>query len=133
MRKGILVRAAKGEVGRRMKKLLRSPVGRLAEGATIGDTTFAEIVGGKGNGDNVTRENTNKVLADLAGDMSDNFHPIIEFDSKLGIGQGSNDLALDLDRFFFRHKASSKHNAGKKGQSDNDPAVSLPKGKTRKG
>src|SRR5262249_3602654 len=78
-------------------------VGPLAQGAAVGDPTLVEVVGRDGHGDDVTRQDADEVLADLARDVGDDLVPALQAHPELRVGQGGDDLALDLDGIFFRH------------------------------
>src|SRR5437660_1514071 len=83
-----------------------SGVGGLAERTAIGDPALVQIVRRDGNGDDVARQDTDEVLANLARDDRSDFVAVVQLHAKLGIRQGRHDLALYHDCFFLRHALS---------------------------
>ena len=69
--------------------------------AAVDDAALGEIVGGHFDRHLVASQNTNVVFTHLAGNMRGHDVAGLEFDAKRRIGQGLNDLALELDCLFF--------------------------------
>src|SRR5262249_34183749 len=77
-------------------------VGRtLPQGPAVGDATLAEVVGRDCHGDDVAGQDADEVLADLAGDDGNDLVAAVKPHPELRVGKGLNDLALNLDCFFF--------------------------------
>src|SRR5690606_9515270 len=68
-----------------------------------GDATFAQVVRRHFNLDAVTGENTDVVLAHLAGDMGNDDVAVVQFYAEHGVRQGVDDGAFQFNLFFFRH------------------------------
>ena len=69
--------------------------------AAVDDAALREVVGGHFDRDLVAGQNTNVVFTHLAGNMRSDDVPGLEFDAERRIGQGLDDLALELDSLFF--------------------------------
>ena len=65
------------------------------------DATLGQIVRRQFDGDGVTGENPDIVLAHFAGNMRGHHMTVFEFDAKRRIGQRLGDDALHLNGFFF--------------------------------
>ena len=78
---------------------------QLSTGA-VSDAAFAQIIRGQLNGDLVTGENADLVLAHLAGDMCGDDIPILQLYPEHGVGKGLRNSPLHLDEIFFGHSAS---------------------------
>jgi len=69
------------------------------------DAALAQIVGSQFHGHGVTGQDTDVVLAHLAGDVRRHHVAILQFYPESRVGQGLDDLAFHLDRVFFGHSA----------------------------
>ena len=69
------------------------------------DAALAQIVGSQFHGHGVTGQDTDVVLAHLAGDMGRHHVAILQFYPESRVGEGLDDLAFHLDRVFFGHSA----------------------------
>ena len=69
----------------------------------IDDPALGQIVGGDFYGHTIARNDPDEILAHLPGDVGKNLVTIFEFDHKLRIRQGFDDLAFRSHRLFFRH------------------------------
>ena len=70
--------------------------------AAVDDSAFAKVVRCKLNGDLVTRQYTNVILAHFSGDMRSHNVTIFEFYPKSRVGQRLVNDAFHLNGFFFR-------------------------------
>src|SRR5690606_27620209 len=75
--------------------------------AAEGDAALGEVVGSELNGDAVAREDADVVLAHLAGDMSRDHVPVVQFYAKQRVGEGLDDRSLHLDVLFFGQAAGT--------------------------
>ena len=69
----------------------------------IDDPALGQIVGGDFDSHAVARDDPDEILAHLSGDVGKNLVTIFEFDHKLRIRQGFDNLAFRSHRLFFRH------------------------------
>ena len=75
----------------------------------IGDSALREIVRGQFNRHAVAGDDTNEVLAHLAGYMSYDLMAILELDAKLGPRQGLHNGSRELNHFLiFDHKYNER-------------------------
>src|SRR5918996_2212569 len=80
--------------------------GRVADSSlvAVGDPSAVEIVRRELDLDPVTRQDADVVTPHLAGDVSEDFVPVVELDLEHRVREGLDDLALHLDLFFLRHR-----------------------------
>jgi hypothetical protein len=78
----------------------------------IGDTRFAQIVGGEFDFDFVAGENTNVVFAHLAGNVRGDHVTIFQAHPKGGVGKGVDYFTFHFDLVFFRHAAFTSNLLG---------------------
>jgi hypothetical protein len=71
--------------------------------SAVGDAPFAQIVGRQLYTHFVTGQNTDLILAHLAGDMRGYDVPVFQLHAKHGVGQGVDDSAFHFEAVFFRH------------------------------
>src|SRR5438128_8124908 len=88
---------------------------RLPQRSAESDAAFAEVVGRNGHGDDVAGQDADEVFAHTAGDVGDDFVPIVELDAKLRVRQGLRHFALSQVCFFFRHAPDTPRNEISKG------------------
>src|ERR1700732_5330864 len=69
--------------------------------AAVDDAALGQVVRGHFDGDLVPGQNTNVVFTHLARNMGRDDVTGLEFDAKRRIGQGLDDLALELNGLFF--------------------------------
>src|SRR6185437_16800388 len=69
--------------------------------AAVDDAALGQVVGGHFDGDLVTGQNPDVVFAHLARYVGRDDMAGLEFDAKRRIGQGLDDLALELNGLFF--------------------------------
>ena len=74
---------------------------RAGSASAIDDAALGQIVGGHLDGDLVAGEDADVVLAHLARDMGGYDVARLQLDAKRSIGQGLDDLALELNCLFF--------------------------------
>jgi hypothetical protein len=74
---------------------------------SIDNSSAIQIIGGNFYDDAVSGNDSDKVLAHLAGNMGQDFVSIVEFDPKLRVRQRLDDAAFDLNGLFFGHKTST--------------------------
>jgi len=67
------------------------------------DSTLTQVVGCELNGNLVTGQDTNVVLAHLARDVGGHNVTVLKFYPEQGIGQGLQDRALHFNVIFFCH------------------------------
>ena len=72
----------------------------------VGDTPLGKIIGCELDGDPIPAQNSNVVFTHLSGDMSVDNMSIIEFNSKLCVGQGFQHRAFHFNVFFFGHSSA---------------------------
>src|SRR5688572_4372430 len=70
----------------------------------VDDAPLGQIIGRELDGDLVAREDADVVLAHLSGDVRGDHMSVFQLDSESRVGQGLDDLAIHLNRFFFSHK-----------------------------
>ena len=68
---------------------------------TVDDAAARQIVRRELDGDAITGEDADEILAHLAGDMGEHLMLVIELDPKHGVGQRLDDRAHYLDRVFL--------------------------------
>jgi len=74
---------------------------------TVSDPALGQVVGTNLHSNTIPGENANVVHAHLAGNMSHHLVAILELDTKHCVGQGVDDLALNLNLFFLSQKSAS--------------------------
>src|SRR5918998_3385842 len=67
----------------------------------IGDATPSEVVRSELHLNSVTREDADVMHAHLSGDVGEQLMPVLQFDTKHGIGEGFDDRPLQDDRIFL--------------------------------
>src|SRR5207249_10516854 len=73
-------------------------------GPGVRDAALAQVVGRNGDGDDVTGQDADEVLAHLPRDVADQLVPVVQLDAELRVRQRLHDLALHEIMFFFGHK-----------------------------
>ena len=69
----------------------------------VGNAALGEVIGRQLNGDPVTPQNTNIMLAHFSGNMGGNHVPIVQFDTELGVGKVFQYGSFHLNMIFFCH------------------------------
>ena len=70
----------------------------------VGNPPLAEIIRGQFNGDLVTTQNPDVMLAHLARNMGRHDMTVFQFDPEHGVGKGLGDGSFHFNVFFFCHK-----------------------------
>src|SRR5690606_26233074 len=84
------------------------PATPVRSAGAVSDAAVGEVVRRQLDGDRVAGEDTDVMLAHLAGDVSGHDMAVLQLDPEHGIGQGLDDFALHLDRLFFCHSPLSQ-------------------------
>src|SRR5690606_8440841 len=71
--------------------------------SAVGDAALAEVIGRQFNLHLVAGENTNIVLAHLAGNMRIDYVAIFQADAEGGVWQGVDDFPFHFNMIFFCH------------------------------
>ena len=67
----------------------------------VDDSAAAQVVRGQLYDYAILRENSNVMLTHLSRDVSEHYVPVCQLNTKHRVGQGFNNLALDLDDAVF--------------------------------
>ena len=98
---------------RRRQPRARHPSGEVAGAARAGvnsaravdDAALGQVVGRQLDRHRVASQDPDVVLAHLAGDVGGDDVIVLQAHAERRVGQGLDDLAFHLDRFFLRHRA----------------------------
>src|SRR5947209_1496642 len=71
--------------------------------APVDDAAAREIIRRDLDFDAVAGDDADEVLAHAAGDVGDDFVPVVQLDAELRVGERLFDAAFGLDRLFLRH------------------------------
>ncbi len=69
--------------GGRMVSLGRRGVGSGTQGTTVGNPPLLEVIRGDCDSDNVAGQNADEVLTDLAGNVGNDLHSVVQPDAEL--------------------------------------------------
>src|SRR5262249_35297923 len=95
------------EKGKALRRLGGAFLGWLgAQRAAVGDSAPGEVVGGDGDGDGITRQDADEILANSARNVRDDLVTVLQADAELRVGQRRRHFPLNLKGFFFRHTVS---------------------------
>src|SRR5436305_3837971 len=93
----------------------------------VDDPRAAQIVRRDLDPDAVARKDADAEAAHLARHVTQHLVVVVELDAEHRVGQGLDDLALELDLFFLRHTAGSLSGPGRRGRPAGVPsAIAVP-------
>ncbi|CEE68314.1 hypothetical protein XAC2852_380087 [Xanthomonas citri pv. citri] len=75
----------------------------------VGNTTLGQVVGSHLNFDPVAGQDADVVLAHTAGDVGDDFMPVLQLDPERGVGKRLADAAFEFNGVVFRHVILCNH------------------------